>query len=433
MKELERFDPRTSRLFRHARGPAVLSLAMLLGCDKTLLVGAMSDEPDASGQVPASATGGAGITPVQGTGGAAGATTVVDKVPPPAFGGASGTGGTMSSTIAATPITVGTSCAPISTAPGVLNPCAQSSGVAYSPDGQILAVGSNPAMPSVHLWRLSDGMPLPNLDMQTSDTTYDLVISPDGKMLATAGFIQLQGGNNVDDSSSALVRLWDISTGALIRSLAVDTGFYADTVAFTRDGALIATGGYGKEVEIWRVSDGTRVLGITLQDTQGTAHNLHFSPDDSMLIVATTDGIVRIWDVATGKLVSNNITTTSEMADADFSPDGKQIASTGDGNVVRIWDAATGKLLQTLSGYHSAYISHVVWINQNRLVSDDWQGGVVLYARGDSGSFAAAKAWSTGGQALGLGVSPDKTTIVTAGGGVVPGSGSKAGFVFLAL
>ena len=423
MKELERFDPRTSRLFRHARGPAVLSLAMLLGCDKTLLVGAMSDEPDASGQVPASATGGAGITPVQGTGGAAGATTVVDKVPPPAFGGASGTGGTMSSTIAATPITVGTSCAPISTAPGVLNPCAQSFGVAYSPDGQILAVGSNPAMPSVHLWRLSDGMPLPNLDMQTEDTTYNLAFSPDGKTLATAGYVQLQGGNQLDDSSSALVRLWDVSTGALIRRLPVDTGFYADSVAFTRDGALLATGGYGKEVEIWRVSDGTRVLAITVPST---AHNVHFSPDDSKLIVATYDGVARVWDVATGALILDKIQITSEMADASFSPDGKQIASTGDGNVVRIWNAATGGLLQTLAGYHSAYVSHVVWIDQDRLVSDDWQGTVVLWARDASGSFAASKVWSTGGQALGIGVSPDKTTIVT-------GGGSPQGFVFLSL
>ncbi|HEX7499125.1 MAG TPA: hypothetical protein VF524_02360, partial [Polyangia bacterium] len=261
--------------------------------------------------------------------------------------------------------------------------------------------------------------------------TYNLVFSPDGKTLATAGYIQLPGGNYLDDSSSALVRLWDVSTGALIRSFPVDTGFYADTVAFTRDGSLLATGGYGKEVEIWRVADGTRVLGIPPQSTPGTAHNLHFSPDDSMLIVASTDGTARIWAVATGKLVSNSITTAGEMADADFSPDGKQIASTGDGNVVRIWNAATGELLQTLSGYHSAYISHVVWIDQNRLVSDDWQGRVVLYARGDSGSLAASKIWSTGGQALGIGVSPDKTMIVT--GGADPANLGKQGFVFLSL
>jgi len=419
-------NPRTSRIIHATRWSALLSFAMLLGCDKTLLVGAMVD-PDAGGQGLAGGTGGVGSTSSIGTGGAAGATTdIIVKVPPPGGGGASGAGGaggSTSPTITPVTISIGSSCAPIATTPDVLNPCGQSSGVAYSPDGQILAVGSNPAMPSVHLWRLSDGMPLPNLDMQTEDTTYNLAFSPDGKTLATAGYVQLQGGNQLDDSSSALVRLWDVSTGALIRRLPVDTGFYADSVAFTRDGALLATGGYGKEVEIWRVSDGTRVLAITVPST---AHNVHFSPDDSKLIVATYDGVARVWDVATGALILDKIQITSEMADASFSPDGKQIASTGDGNVVRIWNAATGGLLQTLAGYHSAYVSHVVWIDQDRLVSDDWQGTVVLWARDASGSFAASKVWSTGGQALGIGVSPDKTTIVT-------GGGSPQGFVFLSL
>ena len=283
-------------------------------------------------------------------------------------------------------------------------------------------------MPSVRLWRVSDGMPLPDLALQSEDTTYNLAFSPDGKTLATAGYLSWPGGNNMDDSSSALVRLWDVSTGALIRSFPVDTGFYADTVAFTRDGSLLATGGYGKEVEIWRVADGTRVLAIAVPST---AHNVHFSPDDSKLIVATYDGVARVWDVATGTLILDQIPIASEMADAEFAPDGKQIASTGQNlstgsdNVVRIWNAADGELLQTLRGYHSAYISRVVWIDQNRLVSDDWQGTVVLWARDASGSFAASKVWSTGGQALGIGVSPDKTTIVT--------GGADQGFVFLSL
>jgi WD40 repeat protein len=279
-------------------------------------------------------------------------------------------------------------------------------------------------MPSVHLWRLSDGMPLPGLDLQTTDTTYNLAFSPDGKTLATAGYLPRANGNNVADSNSAMVRLWDVTTGALVRALPVHTGFYADAVAFTRDGALLATAGYEGEAEIWRVADGTRLRGFAVS---GTAHNLHFSPDDSMLIVACTDGAARIWNVSTGALILDKITVANEMADADFSPDGKQIASTGDGNFVRIWDAATGELLQTLGG-HSRYISHVVWVDQNRLLSDDWGGGVILWSRDSSGTFAASNAWSTGGQALGLAVSPDKTRFVTGGAGQ-----SQAGFVFLPL
>lgn len=226
MKEqpVKTLDPRTSRVFNVMRWSALLSFATLLGCDKTLLVGAMVEDPDAGGQVLTSGTGGVETSSTIGAGGVAGTTTEVSVM--------------------------GTGCAPISTVPGVLNPCGHSFGVAYSPDGQILAIGSDLETPSVRLWRLSDGMRLPDLDIQTPDTTYNLAFSPDGKTLATAGYVPLQSGNRLDDSSSALLRLWDVSTGALIRSIPVDTGFYADTVAFTRDGALLATGGCTNEVEI---------------------------------------------------------------------------------------------------------------------------------------------------------------------------------------
>jgi len=423
-------DPRTTRALNSMRWSAFLSCAMVLGCDKTLLVGS-DDLSDINAQVSSNAIdSGAqaqaaadGATVMTSEGGAGGSTATNGG------GGTGGLGGTTTFTLTSTTITGATTCAPIVTATGVLNPCGRSTGIAFSPDGKILAVGTEGAKPSAHLWRLSDGMPLSSLDSQTTDVTYNLAFSPDSKTLATAGYLPLPGGNRGDNSDSAQLRLWDVATGTLIRALAVDTGFYADTVAFSHDGTLLATAGCMNKAEIWRVADGMRLLAIPVPTS---VHNVHFSPDDAQLIVATVDGVARIWDVATGTLILDKITVANEninneMADADFSPDGKQIASTGDDNVVRLWNASTGELLQTLVG-HEAYISHVVWVDQNRLLSDDWRGVVVLWTRGLSGTFAATTSWSTGGQALGLAVSPDKTTFVTGGA-----NASRDGFVFLSL
>jgi len=164
-----------------------------------------------------------------------------------------------------------------------------------------------------------------------------------------------------------------------------------------------------------------------------TAHNVHFSPDDSKLIIATVDGKARVYDSASGALVLAPLDIASEMADATMSPDGTAIATTwqsgNENNSVRIYDATTGALLQSLAG-HAAYISSVVWIDQNRIVSGDWRGQVILWQRGADGAFAQASTWSTGGQSLGIGVSPDKTTIVTGG---AAGSGTGSGFVFIKL
>ena len=56
----------------------------------------------------------------------------------------------------------------------------------------------------------------------------------------------------------------------------------------------------------------------------------------------------------------------------------------------------------------------MVWIDDSRLVSDDWQGKVIFWAV-TAVSFSQARTWSIGAQALGLAVSPDKTQIAVAG------------------
>lgn len=272
-------------------------------------------------------------------------------------------------------------------------------------------------------------MPLPALGgLEANEIAYSVAFSPDGKTLAAAGEHQDSTG-----SLAAWVRQWDVASGALVRSLPAACGQYADSLAFSHDGQRLATGCYNGTVEIWQVADGSRLVEMA---SPNSVHNLHFSPDDSLLIVATVDGTARIWDPATGTMLTDTIRVAAEMADADFSPDGKQIASTFQtstaatgNNQVWIWDATTGGMVQSLSG-HDQYISKVVWIDQNRLVSDDWSGRVILWARDASGAFSMAKTWSTGGQAMGIGVSPDKTTIAV-GGTATNGQGD--GFVFLTL
>jgi WD40 repeat protein len=112
-----------------------------------------------------------------------------------------------------------------------------------------------------------------------------------------------------------------------------------------------------------------------------------------------------------------------EMADADFSPDGTEIASTGPGNALVLWNATTGAMLQTLPG-HTQYVSHVVWVGPDRLISNDWGGSIRSWTRSPGGAFAASGMWVIAGQSLGIAVSPDGQKLVAGGTG---------GFQFLPL
>lgn len=378
-------------------GMCLAGAVAMAGCDDRVLIGNMRPADGLTGYGGSSVVrGGAGGSGAGGNG---------------MGGGGLGAGGSP----------IGTpSCSTIWTNVYQPNPCGHTSGVAYSPDGTLLATGVMDSQPGVHIWRLSDGALIHALD-GIAGTTYDVAFSPDGLTLAAVGQPNMGG---------VTAMLYDVGSGAIIRTLPTHSGMYSDTVAFSPDGSLIATGGYMGAIEIWRASDGTLVTSIPYPTS---VHNVHFSPTGAQMIAGGVDERATIWNVPAGTLAMTLNGIADEMADAAFSPNGKQIAGTSNvANGVRIWDATSGTLLQTMSG-HPAYVSSVVWIDDDHLVSGDWQGNVIEWARTSTGSFANAETWFTRGQVLGMAISPDHTRIV-AGASAATGIGTIAdGFMFLGL
>jgi WD40 repeat protein len=328
------------------------------------------------------------------------------------------------------PPTPAPQCASISTASGHFNACGRAWSLAYSPDGQTLATTTGDFDPNVHIWKLSDGSLSHDL-AGIGRAAYAVTFSPDGGLLAVGGLSDVGVGSRGTD----MVKIYDTRTGAEQRVLQVDTGFFADAVAFSNDGTLLATGGYMGHVEVWQVADGTRVTSIPYATE---VVNLRFAPVGSQLLVNGLDGVATVWNIPDGTQALS-LSPLANYGDAVFSPDGRQIATTGwesgtGAYTVQIWDAASGAVQQTLTG-HVDLVGHVAWVSQNQIVSSDWQGGVKSWTRDGAGNFAESHSWTTAGPPAivvaeqGLAVSPDGTELVV--GTARPNS--DYGFEFLSL
>jgi WD40 repeat protein len=68
-----------------------------------------------------------------------------------------------------------------------------------------------------------------------------------------------------------------------------------------------------------------------------------FSPDGKRLAAAGLQGIVKIWDVASGKEVFTLTSHTGPVFSVIFSPDGKYIATSSGDKTARLWDAISGE------------------------------------------------------------------------------------------
>jgi sugar lactone lactonase YvrE len=182
-----------------------------------------------------------------------------------------------------------------------------------------------------------------------------VAFSPDGLLLATA-------------SSDKTARLWDPATGQHLRTLAGHDGLIWG-VAFSPDGRLVATASDDKTARLWDPATGEHLR--TLTGHAFWVYGVAFSPDGRLLATAGVDGTARLWDPATGEHLRTLPCGTAMVKDVAFSPDGRLLATTsafGDDNTARLWDPATGGHLRTLTG-HDDFVFGVAFSPDGRLVA----------------------------------------------------------------
>lgn len=113
-----------------------------------------------------------------------------------------------------------------------------------------------------------------------------------------------------------------------------------NSVAFSPDGAWLATAGNDGDVRLWSVQDPTASPLILSGHTDRVA-NLAFSPDGQWLATAGEDGRVRLWGMADPTAVSIPLRERRvSAAFLAFSPDGRWLATVGTPGETFLWSLA---------------------------------------------------------------------------------------------
>jgi WD40 repeat protein len=118
------------------------------------------------------------------------------------------------------------------------------------------------------------------------------------------------------------------------------------SVAFSPDGALLASGSRDNVVRLWDAS-AAQCLAV-LPGHTGWLYAVAFSPDGALLASASGDKTIRLWDAATHQCVASLEGHTSWVFSVAFSPDGATIASGSADETIKLWDAISGECLKTL-------------------------------------------------------------------------------------
>jgi WD40 repeat protein len=137
--------------------------------------------------------------------------------------------------------------------------------------------------------------------------------------------------------------------------------------AFSSDARFLASA--SDELSLWE-STGGQLLGVIAQPSWVTA--LAFRGDSSLVATGHDDGIVRLWEGSSGRLVRELANHDRSISALAFSPEGTRLAAASEDKVVSVWNIETEQLLGTLSG-HTDRIQSLVWHPRGeQLVSGGW-------------------------------------------------------------
>jgi WD40 repeat protein len=76
-----------------------------------------------------------------------------------------------------------------------------------------------------------------------------------------------------------------------------------------------------------------------------------YSPDGSRLVSGSGDGVVGVWDAATGEELAMLAGHREAVTAVAYSPDGARIASALSDRTIRVWDARCGAEVAVMRGH----------------------------------------------------------------------------------
>jgi WD40 repeat protein/tetratricopeptide (TPR) repeat protein/energy-coupling factor transporter ATP-binding protein EcfA2 len=195
--------------------------------------------------------------------------------------------------------------------------------VAFSPDGNWLATGSRDD--HLRVFDLDTGTQVFSWGFEDKRVT-SVAFSKDGRLVAA--------GNR--DAKAAV---FNVATGERVGPI-LEHRDEVRAVALNSNATLLATGTglTDFKVRIWLIETGLQRFEF---DHGGDINEVHFAPQENLVLSASEDGTAKLWDAVTGELL-HTMKHNAAVATANFNATGDLIVTASGDDTARVWNTETG-------------------------------------------------------------------------------------------
>jgi WD40 repeat protein len=227
--------------------------------------------------------------------------------------------------------------------------------------------------------------------------------SPDAKWLVTP-----HGSWKANEAGE--VRVWNVQTGKPKHIIASPRG--VRTVVWSPKGTFFASGNYQGDLRLYDPETGEVTL--ELQTLRGESIEiLQISPDEQKAYGSSGSGQIHEWDLKGKQHKSALKAHAGGIWGMRLSPDGQKLATAGKDTYVRVWDIATGKLLHGLK--HPTETNGVAFTSDNAMLATGCADGKIRLFDVATGKEHAAVS-GHGGAVTDLCFTSDNKRLVSSGG-----------------
>jgi WD40 repeat protein len=265
----------------------------------------------------------------------------------------------------------------------------------------------------VRLWEARAPQPRPRRTLWLPPGLNDLVLSADGKTLATM-------------NGHSAIALWDGATGGLRKRIDPDHLRFA--LSLSPDGTKLAAAGgtYGLGVRsLWDA--GTGRAEWRKEEAAETYHAVAFAPDGRTVAVSDFRGI-SLLDAQTGQVRQRWREVVEHVNALAYTPDGGTLVGAAEKGVVWLWDAETGQVRRKWTAHAPGVGKLALGRGGKLLATVNWTGGakpvpgeVKIWELESGKLLRALELPGVGVKALTF--SPDGKTLAVAGAEAVGGVG----------
>ena len=280
--------------------------------------------------------------------------------------------------------------------------------LAYSPDGQTLAMSAGNG--TINVWDRAAGKFSGSLQGSAAAVS-SLTFSPDGQTLAAGyrngdviiydlslehepadlkdpdlgrgsahdravrGLAFNPGGTLLASSGDTVIRLWDVQKCAVKTRLSAHVENVM-TVEFSPDGKYLVSGSQDKHVGLWDVDSGS--LTKILYQHKDQVNEALFTPDGTMVVSASNDTTIKLWDLQKDRETASLRGHETDVKALAVSPGGKMLVTGGRDGTVRFWDLERQVILAVFRE-HRHPVTSVAFSPDGREAASTGSGGAIRF------------------------------------------------------